>query len=543
MSHRLRVVVAALIALALFIVTLALTPSGAGAQPSDAQLRGAITDASGEPVEGVKALLWATDDRGQNRVWVGPAFSDASGTASFEVAPGCYRFGLVAPDGFVWERTTSPFDRYQVCPAAGETIGSLDGTLHATNTLATLSGTVTRGGTAALAGFKVLLYGENDIGQKGDFIGNTLTDQNGQYSFSVPPACHFVAFAAPIDDVWTSSNTRFTRTKVCPAAGASESGIDAELATPESSLAITVGSANSTTMDIREVVAESSHGTRLYCPVSHFGHDDPVVRPGEPNSTHLHMFWGNTGADAFSTGESLLTSGNSTCEGGINNRSSYWMPAFFNDQDEVVLPVRLISYYKSFGLPDRSTIQPIPNGLQMLANRDVPGAGPWNFTVGSATVNGEPAVSLRVEFPTCVQVDADGQPVLESDDNVSHLSYRAGGQPNDCPTSHPYRITGLIYVAHFAVDPGSEWYIASDNGGPKGQSLHADYIAAWDEASMAALTRCNIESRNCDMGGSRTQLPERFNGPDGTPVYSASTTLLPGTDRTPFGSTLTPTPQ
>ena len=443
----------------------------------------------------------------------------------------------------MWETTPSAFARHNVCAGPGESVGGLDGTLHDASTLATIAGTVTRGANNAEQGVKVLLYGENDLGGRGDFLGNTFTDRNGQYSFSVAPVCHFVAFSAPGDaDIWSATGTRFNRTKVCPGPAAAESGVDANLEGSSSSLAITVGSAGTTDMDIREVVGESSHGTRLYCPVSHFGYNDPVVNPGEPNSSHLHMFWGNTEADAFSTAESLLTSGRSTCEGGINNRSAYWMPALFNDQDEVVLPDRLISYYKSFGVPDRSTIQPIPNGLQMLANQSVPGAGPWNFNVRTATVQGQPAVSLEVEFPTCVQVDGAGSPVLESDDNVSHLSYRRQGQPNACPTTHPYRIAGLIYIAHFAVDPGSDWYIASDNGGPKGHSLHADYFAAWDESAMEALTRCNIENRDCDMGGSRTQLPERFNGPDGEPVYTDSTTVSPSTDRTPFGATLTPMP-
>ncbi len=42
--------------------------------------------------------------------------------------------------------------------------------------------------------------------------------------------------------------------------------------------------------------------------------------------THLHTFYGNTGVNANSNQASILGAGNSTCSGGIENRSSYWAP-------------------------------------------------------------------------------------------------------------------------------------------------------------------------------------------------------------------------
>jgi len=316
---------------------------------------------------------------------------------------------------------------------------------------------------------------------------------------------------------------------------------------------ITIGTSRRSPMDTSsETVAEQAHGTRLYCPVSHFSYDDPVVHPGEPSAAHLHMFWGNTQTNAFSTTESLLRSGNASCEGGLNNKSAYWAPAVFNEQDEVVLPESIFVYYKSFSTTsgfDRNSIMPIPNGLEMLANLDVSNSGPWNFRVDSSLVNGRQLLQFVISFPVCLQVDGNGSPVLSSGDNVSHLSYSVASRETsgDCPASHPYRIPQLIYILRYDVPTNSGWYLASDhNAGAQGSSLHADYIAAWDEQTMDRIVLCNRESKascgfiseeNGQLLG-RTQLAERFLSPEGVALYSDSTTLLPGTDRTPFGTSL-----
>ena len=76
--------------------------------------------------------------------------------------------------------------------------------------------------------------------------------------------------------------------------------------------------------------ADSVGAFRISCEYSHMNNDDPIVFPGVPNATHHHTFFGNTGANAYSTTETLLATGNSTCAGGILNRSGYWMPSLIN---------------------------------------------------------------------------------------------------------------------------------------------------------------------------------------------------------------------
>jgi len=324
---------------------------------------------------------------------------------------------------------------------------------------------------------------------------------------------------------------------------------------PEATLfAITQGTSGSTMLDTSSpMVPEPNHGTRIYCPVSHLSYDDPVVHPGQPDAAHLHLFWGNTATDAFSTLDSLFSEGLSSCEGGLNNKSAYWMPAMFNEQNEVVLPEGVVTYYKSFASTpgfDRNSIMPIPNGLQMLANASVKHSGPWNFIIEPENHNGQQLLRIKLLFPPCVQIDANANPVLSSADNISHLSYASGSGANsaDCPASHPYRIPQLSYNARYRIPAQSGWYLSSDSSAAtQGQSLHGDYIAAWDDTTMNRVVKCNRESRReCQFLGydengrplTRTQLPERFLSPDGETVYASSFSLSETTDRTPFGTSL-----
>jgi hypothetical protein len=415
-------------------------------------------------------------------------------------------------------------------------IAAVPGVAQAQSETAQVRGVVRDLAGRSVRGVQVVLYESTNGRTKGPRVARTRTNASrGAFKFSVEPGCYRVKLTSR-GPTWQATGTRTQWFGACVGAGQTTTGLRAV----QNSAAVTIGTAASTDMAINEVVPEPNHGTRIYCPVSHFAHDDPIVNPGEPGGSHLHMFWGNTGADAHTTTASLLNSGRSSCEGGVNNRSAYWVPAVFNANDEVVLPSRVISYYKSFGVPDRSLIQPIPNGLQMLANRDVLLSGPWFFTIGESSHNGLRELNLTVRFPPCVAVDGAGQPILTSADNVSHLSYATAGTANACPASHPYRIAGLIYTMDFPVDPDSDWYLSSDMGAAKGSTLHGDYIAAWDASTMDDLTRCNRESRNCDFSGGRGQLPDRFLSPSGVAIYTGSLALAPGVDTTPFGDAIGP---
>lgn len=80
---------------------------------------------------------------------------------------------------------------------------------------------------------------------------------------------------------------------------------------------------------------------RTECKFSHFAYDDPLVYPSMPGMSHLHMFFGNDSVDAFSDTTALADFGGSTCDGGILNRSAYWVPALLDTkQRKPILAVK-----------------------------------------------------------------------------------------------------------------------------------------------------------------------------------------------------------
>ena len=183
------------------------------------------------------------------------------------------------------------------------------------------------------------------------------------------------------------------------------------------------------------------------------------------------MFWGNTSTDAFSTTESLLANEASTCEGRRDgNQAAYWTPVLFDENGNTVEPTDIDVRYRG-----RRGVNPIPNGLEMLTTPDVFGAEANDFEIEE---DGD-GMEFEISYPNCLAVDASGDPVLSSDDNVSHTAFSDSGE---CPDSHPYRIPRLQIDLEFDLDIDTGWRLSSDHDGmTQGASLHADYMAAWTD--------------------------------------------------------------
>lgn len=266
------------------------------------------------------------------------------------------------------------------------------------------------------------------------------------------------------------------------------------------------------------------HGFRFFCVPSHYSYDDPVVYPGQSGAAHLHMFFGNTDVDAHTTSEDIIEAGRTTCDGGITNRSAYWIPALYNEAGEIVLPTLINNYYKSW-VSDRSKIQPIPQGLEILANADVPGSRGiavsaineerWGATIRISPHDG---LTLEIIFPDCIAVDAKGTPILSSPGGTSHVAYSQG----DCPASHPYTIPQLTQNVNWADVPfDSAWYFASDvmHDAPKGTTAHADYVAGWTIESALIMANCVRDGyRECGPG-LQFHWRDQYFAPDGSRVY------------------------
>lgn len=97
---------------------------------------------------------------------------------------------------------------------------------------------------------------------------------------------------------------------------------------------------------VSKVATDLDGKLRFKCLFSHLSYNDPILFPGIPNATHLHLFFGNTLADYNSTYTSLRAAGDGTCQGGPLNRTGYWMPAMIDASlNKVRIPVDFQWYY------------------------------------------------------------------------------------------------------------------------------------------------------------------------------------------------------
>ena len=319
---------------------------------------------------------------------------------------------------------------------------------------------------------------------------------------------------------------------------------------------------------------------RVGCEFSHFSYDDPLVFPNQPGAAHLHMFFGNTDVNAFSTADSILNTGSSTCNGQELNRSAYWAPAMFDGAGNVRIPERVVIYYKGEGLA-RTNAEPFPDGAAMIASADIntisPGAGgaagKFNFvcsdnysgasqpaanTMPNCDGNrfgglGEPysVLEMNVKFPQCWNGQDPSNP-----DNFRHPS-EGGWYFSLCNGAFNHTFVNLEYFINYKVEAGEstkDWYLASDidpatgrlNVAP-GSSIHADWWGGWHkQTNQTFLENCvrykNTTRSGCGFGyltdggpngespanGPALKYRPQFTGPTKVPASQLFAELCPG---------------
>lgn len=251
---------------------------------------------------------------------------------------------------------------------------------------------------------------------------------------------------------------------------------------------------------------------RIHCDASHMANDDFIVYPNQQGAAHHHTFFGNTGAYFNSTPTTIKNSGNSTCQGGIANRSSYWLPSLIDTTTGTPLkPEWALFYYKG------GSVKP-PNGLMMIAgnhlatkdnqqgrdainwqcNADQLGATAYNNRTNYILpCNGD--LTAVVHFPNWW----DGEN-LDSADHKSHMSYTR-------TATHTKELPNISGIIHYNVNGTQNLRLSSDNyiGGNGGYSLHMDYVFGWDDDVLNTWWQnCNIPDKDChaDLLGDGTWL-------------------------------------
>jgi len=280
-----------------------------------------------------------------------------------------------------------------------------------------------------------------------------------------------------------------------------------------------------------EEVGEREDGTgafRTHCLETHTSYDDPIVYPGRSGASHQHVFFGNPTIDANTTAKSIHNATRTKCDGGILNRTGYWIPALYDQNGERIELEDPLFYYKTgYHVPARA-IKPPPKGLRIIAGdaksttyQDVsvikfrceswksnkvwfdPG-DPLDHVPYMPDCENNDILEIRIMFPQCW----DGKN-LDSRDHSSHMAYPIEASPpragtGYCPRSHPIAIPEISY--NFAI------YVTPDRGSPttwrfssdkklSGSSLHADWMNGWNRKIMGAIVKnCLKPARECMVG-------------------------------------------
>ncbi len=292
---------------------------------------------------------------------------------------------------------------------------------------------------------------------------------------------------------------------------------------------------------------------RTSCEFSHFGYDDPIVSPNQPGAAHLHMFWGNTDTNAYSTYDTLLNSGSGTCQGQELNRTGYWAPAMFDASGDVRIPERIIVYYKGYGLA-KGRSEVYPPGAAMVTDNQVHTTS-WNEggTAGPSTgeasfmcsnqwrgdrtdqsetipncdgdkyfieygVTDDPhrTIEMHVKFPNCWNREDPADPGNWGLARVGGWFYSECEERATTPN--------IEYIIVYPLEVGETtegWYLSSDVDSETGEikadrgtSVHADWWGGWHpEVNQMWIDNCvnfsNDEPSGCGMGYLTN------NGPDG----------------------------
>jgi Domain of unknown function (DUF1996) len=274
------------------------------------------------------------------------------------------------------------------------------------------------------------------------------------------------------------------------------------------------------------------------CRLSHEATDDPILLPGKPGASHLHSFFGNRTTDASSSFASL--SGRQTSCDDPGDTASYWIPT------PVGAKWTAIRAYYGAGQLNPGDIAPYPDGLALIGGNppqpdghdqhtdprttpadtshrpsedhsagtkavdpkasddqaamwscgravDEPG---WTVTVPQCA-NGK-QLAARITFGQCVQAPKNSEP---NPSQPSALMNAVSPLDGACPTTHPLGIPELRIRAELSGTPSALSSGALD-------SLHADFLNAWDSATLRTLVRVCIagqrtveEIKLCGLAG------------------------------------------
>lgn len=240
------------------------------------------------------------------------------------------------------------------------------------------------------------------------------------------------------------------------------------------------------------------HTVRFNCKVGDARALDPIIGTRGADS-HGHFFAGNTRVTLNSTGKSLQSSGDTTCNAPFAT-SSWWFPVL-SDDDGPMTVIKASPYYQGIG--NQSAITKMPTGLEMIgsakanpatATRVMWGCGSRvNLTEPPQECEAGNFIRQKVYFQNCL---LRGSGLQWS--GGGNLLFRPDGQ--SCPEG--YRQLPIHYIAIDWENPdgiNGELMVSAGNhmAQPAATHAHADVIEGNQQPEFGdLLDRCIISHQD-----------------------------------------------
>ena len=220
------------------------------------------------------------------------------------------------------------------------------------------------------------------------------------------------------------------------------------------------------------------------CELSHLAFDDPLVLPGNPGKSHLHMFFGNRAVDSDPDYNDRVLAADTSCDQ-RRDTASYWAPALLDrrgqgcraaaasrpttDPGSGVDPADVVAYPEGImiiGGDSTSTDVAVDRRRRVVV---------WHRRRSRARHRRSAPTGRRcgciVTFPDCW----DGNR-LTTFGSSAHVRYSDGR----CPDSHPVAMPQLtIGIDYPPVDPDG---LSLASGGI--ETAHADFWNVWDQDKL-----------------------------------------------------------
>jgi Domain of unknown function (DUF1996)/Carbohydrate binding module (family 6) len=244
------------------------------------------------------------------------------------------------------------------------------------------------------------------------------------------------------------------------------------------------------------------------CTYSHSRPDDPIVFPNMPGASHMHSFFGNQGANAATTTDSLLRNTNTTC-GPAQDLSAYWIPTLYQG-DRAIEPSGVVVYYGS-RLADPAPTVPFPHGFRMIVGdarlqAPTPGNGaPGEFYC--AGPGGQIGRSADGNWPICAPTavlmfhllfqDCWDGVHLDSPDHKSHVGWMDG--TGRCGGDTPVAIPSVSFLIAYPTSGSSAGFRLASG---MASSMHGDAFMAWDDLALGQRVKnCVVQEAKCNTAG------------------------------------------